>query len=172
MSREGKIIPVEPTPASYDVLKDCARVLRAPAEILPVYAALGDHIGTARLRIDGPLGSTNRLTTNLGDGPAIEVPLVTIDALLSEHPHFAPRAIKIDVEGAELLVLRGACATAQRMRPVIIVELHWDGDYELTSARLLELSREYGDVLYDGSHRPVDVAGRLNHQPFVVMRPI
>ena len=47
---------------------------------------------------------------------------LSIDTAVAEY--FEPDFIKIDVEGAEALVLRGAHATLSRKRPPIVIETH------------------------------------------------
>jgi len=51
------------------------------------------------------------------------VPTVTVDAVVKELDVF-PDVIKIDVEGAEYLVLKGARATLLRARPRIFLSVH------------------------------------------------
>jgi hypothetical protein len=53
------------------------------------------------------------------------VPLVTLDHLC-ESSLYRPDIIKIDVEGAEGQVLRGARETIRRWHPIIFLELHLD----------------------------------------------
>lgn len=56
-----------------------------------------------------------------------EVPITTIDALAAEHG--APTHITIDVEGSELMVLRGAENTLRDARPVVFASLHTDAPW-------------------------------------------
>lgn len=60
-----------------------------------------------------------------GDSNALRVPFVTVDRLC-ETSHLWPAIIKIDVEGAEASVLRGAQRTLLRCRPALCLELHLD----------------------------------------------
>jgi len=60
-----------------------------------------------------------------GDPTATRVPFVTIDDLCAEL-RIVPSLIKIDVEGAEAQVLRGAQRTLRDARPVLCLELHLD----------------------------------------------
>lgn len=55
--------------------------------------------------------------------PVEHVDATTLDAYLEVHGVARVDAIKIDVEGAELLVLRGATATLNRDHPLLIVEV-------------------------------------------------
>ena len=65
-----------------------------------------------------------------------EVPAITLDSLLPDLP--AVRLVKIDVEGAELLVLRGMSQLIERDRPDILLEL--------TDEFLRELDADAGQV--------------------------
>lgn len=50
------------------------------------------------------------------------IPAVSLDSYVERHPVQRLDALKIDVEGAELLVLRGATRILATLRPVIAVE--------------------------------------------------
>ncbi|OGX38617.1 MAG: hypothetical protein A3C53_04135 [Omnitrophica WOR_2 bacterium RIFCSPHIGHO2_02_FULL_68_15] len=56
------------------------------------------------------------------------VPVTTLDACLAGHECAAPLLIKIDVEGHEAAVLRGASETLARYRPWVIFESHRASD--------------------------------------------
>lgn len=84
-----------------------------------VQAAVGAQSGKARLSVG--LGTVNRLVEN-GSDAAETVPIVTIDGLVPESDRIRVRMIKIDVEGTELDVLRGAQHLIDIAHPVVIVE--------------------------------------------------
>lgn len=52
------------------------------------------------------------------------VPTARMDTLVEVHGEPAPDIIKIDVEGAEELVLRGGVNLLTRRRPVLVIEVH------------------------------------------------
>ena len=56
------------------------------------------------------------------DGDLISIPAVTLDRFAQEHR--APDLVKIDVEGAEGEVLRGAETVFRDSKPVLICEVH------------------------------------------------
>ncbi|MCH7872933.1 MAG: FkbM family methyltransferase [Planctomycetes bacterium] len=74
------------------------------------YTAAADRTGYSSMR-------------DLGDGARSKatVPGVTIDSMLDEIP--TTRLVKIDVEGAELLVLSGMRGLIERDRPHVILEI-------------------------------------------------
>ncbi len=55
-------------------------------------------------------------------GQVISIPAVTLDRFAEEHR--APNVIKIDVEGAEGAVLKGAEAVFREAKPILICEIH------------------------------------------------
>ena len=60
------------------------------------------------------------LLAERGRADGVTVDCRTIDSLVTELGD--PAVVKIDVEGAELDVLRGASATIQRVSPALVVE--------------------------------------------------
>jgi FkbM family methyltransferase len=122
---------------------------RAPVEILP--AAVYDEVSVARFHI----AQRNRATSHLagfGHVPADGVrstrlvPTVTLDWLAERFP--APDVIKVDVEGAELAVLRGGGTVLDRS-PALICEVA--GQHAAAVSALLG---GYGYDLYDGDQAP------------------
>jgi FkbM family methyltransferase len=85
--------------------------------------------------------------TQVAFDAAGEIELVGIDELVQSGEIQPPTVMKIDVEGAELSVLRGARQTLQNYDPVVVCELHG------TDAQFRELMEELGyavEMLDDG----------------------
>lgn len=93
-----------------------------------VRAALGSSSGSVRLRVEADRHSKSsillRTPLTAGTGPVEDrvVPLVTLDEVVCARELPGPIGLKIDVEGLELAVLRGATETLSRCQ-FIIVEL-------------------------------------------------
>ncbi len=97
-------------------------------------AALSDHPGWAEFaHVRGTAEGWSGLrfrplpTGEEADVENIEVQLEVLDQVLD--PGYRPAVIKIDVEGAEQQVLRGAIGTLRRHRPIVIFE-HGSGSAE------------------------------------------
>ena len=81
---------------------------------------------------------------------SITVPVTTLDGLLAGRP---PRVVKIDVEGTELDVLRGATSTLENACPVVVFEHQPDGE----SGRAE--SRDIYALLTNADYRVFDIDG-------------
>lgn len=170
MKAGSRVLAIEPAPATFTILEDCARVCEGPGQIVPVFGALGDRVGTARLQVDTPTATTNRLASYDAVIGSIDVPLLTLDALCAAR-RIRPGAIKIDVEGAELLVLEGARRILREARPFIVMELHWEGDLHPTPEALLRICRETAYELHDAAGYSASTADTLKRRSVVIMRP-
>ena len=87
-----------------------------------IAAAASDHRGEAELWLP-PSGGGSRGVSSLHrrdiHGTSIKVPLVTVDGLGLRNVTF----MKIDVDGREVPVLRGAADTIRRDQPRLLVEV-------------------------------------------------
>ena len=122
----AECLAFEPEPINAGRLAANAELNRL-ANVTVIEAAVWSAPGTVELRAGGPAGSgTASVDAEAGAG-AERVPAVTLDAFAGDG-RAAPNVVKIDVEGAELEVLRGAAASLDsgRIRDVF-VETHPGG---------------------------------------------
>jgi FkbM family methyltransferase len=120
----GRVCAFEPAPDARDGLRLHVTLngLADRVEIVP--AAVWSTVGSVRFHVDGASGA-NAIAAN-GHGASvgsIEVETTTIDAFC-ERRRLCPDVIKIDVEGAEVEVLRGARHTLAIPGLHAFVELH------------------------------------------------
>jgi FkbM family methyltransferase len=115
-SRGARVLAVEPDIWLANLVHRSALLNKLPVTILP--AAVSDRQGVSQLYLSDDGKASNSLMAN--GGTALTVTVVTLDSLLEQFP--APQVVKIDVEGAEYSVLRGAQKVLQA-RPRIFCEV-------------------------------------------------
>ncbi|HWJ72454.1 MAG TPA: FkbM family methyltransferase [Kaistia sp.] len=140
IGEQGRIVTFEPHP-------DNARIIERNVElndltnVTVVNAAVGSATGELHIR-----DRSNAKVSLSGGG--IRVPVETLDDWSSANLLY-PDFIKIDVEGYEFEVLRGAANIIRDRSPAVLVELHCD------------LAREFGNV-------PDDIWGFFDSQRYFV----
>jgi FkbM family methyltransferase len=107
----GRVFAFEPAPEARRGLERHVALNGLGDRIVVRPEAMSEREGTVRFRASGPHGD-NRIMKIDGDDASdrIDVATTSIDAFCRER-NLQPRFIKVDVEGAELDVLRGARAT-------------------------------------------------------------
>ena len=124
----GRVIAVEPNPEMLTILRKNIEASQAK-DILVVPMACADKEGTLTLfaASQSNTGSTSLSQANATQYGLVEksyqVPVRTLDAILREAAVSRVDVVKIDVEGAEQLVLSGALDTIKRFRPAVLIEL-------------------------------------------------
>ena len=122
---EGRVVAFEPQPELAEYLERACRA--AGLENVAIEAAgVSDRAGSRRLRIPGASGpspgaSLEGSVAARSPGRDVSVPVVALDDYLRDERRRIA-AIKIDVEGHELSVLRGAGGTIERDAPLVVVE--------------------------------------------------
>jgi len=125
LGAEGKVYAFEPAPDMAEELLQGAEAAGVADRIDLRQMALGAERSTLALRVDpdDPSDATKRSLFVEGDVVA-EVPVWPLDELVaSGELTLQPRlnAVKIDVEGAEVLCLRGMRSTLGEQRPHLVV---------------------------------------------------
>jgi FkbM family methyltransferase len=144
----GRVLALEPQPYNCNkILINAA--LNGFSNITTIIGAAGDRDGSIMLRDQAPFDKS-RLTlqgTGMHDqGVEFEVPLWTLSTLVRRHKIGKIRLLKIDVEGYELAVLKGALPILADTENVIFEEATEDMSSE-ASAGIRELLLREGFTL-------------------------
>lgn len=118
----GRVIAVEAHPDNAAYIRDVLALNRIDnAQV--VNAAVLNRTGRSKM-LDIGNSSMYQLTDVATGGPegSIDVELTTLELIASRYGD--PDVIKMDIEGAEELALRGAENILRRKRPVLLVEVH------------------------------------------------
>lgn len=138
VGRAGRVWAFEPVPFTFETLKLVARFLRF-RNVELVQKGCSDRSGTALFEV--PLQTSGAMSAgqahlsgrnNDREGRSRHVPGVamkTVQCELVALDDFLPPGIdvsflKLDIEGAELLALRGATRLIERCRPTIVCEIN------------------------------------------------
>lgn len=114
----NRAIAVEPETALLEALRRNVTRSALTGRIEPVAAFLGDAEGS----ITGAADANHHFTPGHAPG-GYRIRRLTVDRLLRERG-VPITALKIDVDGGEIEVLRGAAGTLHEQRPTVFLELH------------------------------------------------
>lgn len=162
---QGHVYAFEPIPQNLATLRHNV-TLNALGNVTIVEAALSSSTGSAEMFVS-PWSAFHSLnvegaTKQDNHGPQageITVQTVTLDEFVQGEGVRAPDLVKIDVEGAELIVLAGMGATLRSVKPLLLCELH---DTKAGYAELVD-SIGYRVRVIDGESPELADAARNPH---------
>mgnify|MGYP000888366958 CR=1 FL=1 len=125
---EGKVLSVEALPANIQRLQEHTTLNPFAANVTVLHAAVVDaskavtflvHSSTSMGKAVGSAGRSDEKYAN-----EIKVDGVSLDDLVYKHEYTAPDVIKMDIEGGEVLAMRGMKRLLKEKRPLMMIELH------------------------------------------------
>lgn len=129
----ARVFSFEPNPDCHPWFLECCRANGLHGEIQPV--AVGDHSGSVELAVPDDRTYMGTVVTSVRAAWSaavavriLPVPQVTLDEVVAVRS-VAPDLVKIDTEGGELAVLRGAANVLSSSRPLVVLE-SWRGSAE------------------------------------------
>lgn len=120
----GRVFAFEPSPSAFAGLRAHVALNHLADRVTPVRSAVAGDVGATRFIVE-PTAGEGRLAAPGAPRATLLVPTTTVDAFCAARG-ITPDFMKVDVEGAELDVLRGARATIGRARDrlALFIELH------------------------------------------------
>lgn len=148
----ARVVAAEPVPETFRRLVANVRLNQLDERVDAHGIGLSESAG--KLRFSRHLGTMNHVLSDKEEVPSVEIEVSTLDELLDGQ---APLAVKIDVEGHELPLLRGGARTlsSPRLCAVILEVNGAGGRYGVEDATLLDTMRRYGfeSLRYDPFRR-------------------
>ena len=120
----GKVVSIEPEDQNYDSLISALKRNGLLSRVDALKAVAAAVPGMMFLEINPLHPADHKLSR---DGSGLPVAAVTLDDLVQDKGHLKLSLIKIDVQGAEMLVLEGAAGILKASGPPLFVELQEDG---------------------------------------------
>lgn len=121
----GKVWAIEPSSREFERLQQNIKV-NDLQQIKSHRVAVSDHAGTASLKIaeheHAGQNTLGEFIYQINSDGLEQVELTTLDILTNSGTRIRPDLIKIDVEGLEPQVLKGAVKTLRLARPVVMFE--------------------------------------------------
>lgn len=117
-SASGRVIAIEPEAANFASLTRRLSAALEQKRLMAIEAVAAEESGRLWLEINPNHPGDHRIGAS-----GVSVQAVTLDGLLAQNGDPTVSLIKVDVQGAELRVLRGATAIIRRCRPALFVEI-------------------------------------------------
>ena len=125
-----EITAVEPNPGNFKKLRENISGMK---NVTVINAGIADTTGFMKI------GKKAGRMPTLGDRDGIEIPVTSVDEL-----GFSPTYIKVDIEGMESAMLRGAAQTLKEQKPKLnLAAYHRTGDFYSLILQLHEINPEY-----------------------------
>lgn len=173
LALDGSVHVFEPIPVNAALIA-ANTALNAIENLHLTNAAVGDHQGSVQFSVSVDSAySSMRATGRLAEEKSIHVPMITLDDYLSATSLTRIDVMKVDVEGAEDLVVRGGSSLLGDLnrRPRIVLMELFDGNlssFDATVSSVIARMAAYGyqpHVLKAGGRR-LDAYDPLKHSSF------
>jgi FkbM family methyltransferase len=149
---DGRVVAFEPIPATASSLRRILSLLGVGSSVEIHAAGCGDAHAKTRFRIPTagpggpPVAGLAHMTglESASGSLTTEAPTVPLDAAVTQAN---VSLIKVDVEGAELFVLRGATRILREQQPTVVCEIGKGllrERYGIEAGQLVELMRSHG----------------------------
>lgn len=159
----GRVFSIEPHPQTFLHLQQTVQINHC-TNVICLNVALGEDTGVVRFTDEKRKDDNNRVSLDSSAG--MQVPCVTLASLIDEHRLARVAMLKIDVEGFEMHVLRGAESVLNRVDCLYVEVLeHTLQKFGSSGAELIGLLRSHGFSCYhfkDDRSNVVAFAGHVS----------
>lgn len=126
----GRVVAIEPSPCAFECLEKCV-LSNSLNNVTIIKAGLGEFSGETEF-IQSEFLAGSYVAFNAREKSTIQVKILTLDEIIVTEKLKEVNLIKIDVEGSELDVLRGANNLINAHHPIFVMEFN---SFALTANR-------------------------------------
>jgi FkbM family methyltransferase len=160
LSEGGIVFAFEPIPVNQSLAEKLILINGLQGKVRLVPLALGNTNGEQRMVV-GKSSLMSQLEIaavekNIAGRPRINTAIATLDTFVLDQSNPPPDLIKIDVEGAEAMVIAGGMRTLERYSPKILIEIHGLGNAGRTYELLEGLNYQWWHLGRAGSEKMLD----------------
>jgi FkbM family methyltransferase len=169
----GRVISIEPEDRNYNSLISALKREGLLSRVHPLKAVAAADPGKTFLEINPLHPADHKLSR---DGTGLPVTAVTLDDLVPDKSRLKPALVKIDVQGAEMMVLKGATGILKDAGPALFIELHEEGlnRFGTSVSEILDYLSPYGYEAYwlmrTGAHSktsPAEIHAKVARNGYV-----
>lgn len=126
LQKKGKVYSFEPTPKTFEILKQVIKINNASEVVIPINKAVAKENKIIDFYLSENEGSNSNslVSKNHRDRKPIKIDVTSVDVFVRENNIIQIDLIKIDAEGSEYDVLQGAQDSIVKFKPNIILALH------------------------------------------------
>ncbi|AXG71344.1 methyltransferase FkbM domain protein [Kordia sp. SMS9] len=162
---KARTIAIEPIPNTYQKLLRNIKLNALEEKVRCLNIGLGEETG--ELKFTKGFDVMNRVALENENIPTISVPIEKLDDVLKNE---TPTFLKIDVEGFEFFVLKGATETLQKPSlKYILLEFNNSGDkFGITDAQVFEFVTSFGfkPISYDVAEEKIALESSFRTDKF------
>lgn len=155
VKKGGNVFAFEPVPDNHSLIEKLILLNGLNGKVCLFPLAFGDTEGSQRMviRESSLMNQLESAATDkiVKDYPKIFTAVSTLDSFVLRKSNPAPDLIKIDVEGAEGMVIAGGLQTLDRFSPKLLLEIHGPGNAGKTYDLLQSLEYEWTHLGRDSS---------------------
>ena len=167
---DGKVFAFEPHPVLFELLEKNIK-LNGYKNVVLFPNAVSDHPGKLKLFVDNFYNLDHRIYPSETHTTGIDIEAVTVDSLLAKVPGID--LIKMDIQGAELLALRGMQQLIRRSEHVTMMTEFWPDGLAMIGCSAGEYFHELAQLGFTifniegagGREIPVDLGSLLQRYP-------
>jgi FkbM family methyltransferase len=148
----GKVVSFEPSPSVSEIFNELIQINKLDSKILLKKYATGNRNETIKMY---DYGTTANIKNNINKNESFLIKMITLDSFIKTENIEKVDLIKIDTDGYEFEILKGAKNILEKDKPVLIIETNND-------QRIINFCKDLNYIILDMSLKPYK---SNNHMP-------